>query len=126
MPGATGGDQFKSEPHLEEHGVMVRPIIDSIHPPARDSHREVPGEHDIDMGLAQGGLEGRNIAHIFNMETVAEEELLKFRAAGILVRSIEIAEGVGVNCQEEARRAPSEYWRSSSSQGGSTGRVMSR
>ena len=57
------------------------------------------------MGLAQGGLEGRNIAHILNMEIVAEEEFLKFRATGNLVQSIEVAVGVGVNCQEEARRA---------------------
>ena len=105
---------------------MVRPIVGGIHPPARDSHREVPGKCDIDMGLAQGGLEGRNIAHILNMEIVAEEEFLKFRATGNLVQSIEVAVGVGVNCQEEARRAFLGVLEEFLKLGGSTGRVMSR
>ena len=102
MPGATGGDQFKSEPHLEEHGVMVGPIIGGIHPPARDCHREVPGKRNVNVGLTEGGLEGRNITHILNMEIVAKEELLKFRATWILIRAIQVAVGVGIDCKKEA------------------------
>ena len=56
----------------------------------------------IDMRAAKGRLEGGNFAHIFYMETVAEEEFLKFHATGILVRSIQSTVGVRVDCQNES------------------------
>ena len=54
------------------------------------------------MGAAEGCLKCGNFAHIFYMETVTEEEFLKFHATGVLVRSIQSTVGVGVNCQNES------------------------
>ena len=72
-------------------------------PSSQKWQRKVAGKGDVNVGLAKRGLERGGIAHVLHMETVAEEEVLEFCAPWILVRSIEIAVGITVHCQNNPR-----------------------
>ena len=126
MPGATGGNKLEAQSHLKKNGIVVGTIMGSIHPPAGDSHREIPGEGNVNVGAAKGGLECGNFAHVFDVEAVTEEEFLEFRATGIFVRSIKSTVGVGIDCQDESRGVVLGVLEEFHKPGGSTCRRMSR
>ena len=82
---------------------MVRAIVCGDNLPVRNGHGKIAGEGHINMGLAERGLKCGDITHILDMESMAEEEILKFRAPWILVRSIDSAVGIGVHRQNNPR-----------------------
>ena len=126
MPWAGGWDKLKAMSHLKENGIVVGSVIGGGDPPAGNSHREIPSEGNIDVGAAKRCLECGNFAHIFYMEAVAEEEFLKFRAAGIFPGPYRVLWALESTARMSPDERSSEYWRSFTSHGGSTWRHMSR
>ena len=85
---------FESEANIKGNSVMVRAVIVRVDHPVRDSHRKVTSESHVNMGMARRGLKCGDVAHVFNMKSMAKEEILKGRAARILIRTIDGTVGI--------------------------------
>ena len=73
---------------MERDSVVIRSVVPYINRPARYGNGQVACKGHINRRLASRRLEGRDIPDVLNMESVAEEEILKFRAMWILIWSI--------------------------------------